>query len=140
MKTYFYKSIILSFFIILFGCQKTPDTNRPVTELVIGHWSWIKTIENPRTGEEINPQVTGFPKMIVFTNNNTVEEYINNIRTNFFTYKIEINKANPKMNVLTYNSISTHFYFSYDTLIFNEAYVDGPVSFYKRNTDINLPN
>jgi len=140
MKTFFYKFIILSLILIHFGCQKTSETNSLVTELIIGHWDWINTIENPRTGEETNPQVTGFTKMIVFTNNNTVEEYINYIRTNTFTYKIEINRANPKMNVLAYNSTSTHFYFSYDTLIFNEAFVDGPVSFYKKNTQINLPN
>lgn len=140
MKTSFNKFIILALVLFHFGCQKTSETDRPITELIIGHWEWTKTIENPRTGVETNPQVTGFTKMIVFTNNNKVEEYINYIRTNSFTYKIEINETNPKMNVLTYNSISSHFYFSYDTLIFNEAFVDGPVSFYKRNTEINLPN
>ncbi len=134
------KIILLAFLIIPVGCHKVSEPDSDVKEIIIGHWDWIKTIENPRTSEETTPQNSGLTKMLEFADNGIVREYINYHETNSFSYYIELNRSNPKMNSVTYNSITHHFYFSYDTLIFNEAFVDGSISFYKRNMEINLSN
>jgi hypothetical protein len=68
-----------------------------------------------------------------------MEEYKNLSLVNSSDYAIENNSSNPKNNLITSTIINSHFYFESDTLIFSEAYVDGPVIYFVKGTILFLP-
>jgi|APHig6443717817_1056837.scaffolds.fasta_scaffold562451_1 hypothetical protein len=126
MKTYNMKTNIvilyLFFTIILLGCQKNdPD------DQIIGKWRWVKTII-PYGQIETNPQLTGFTKSLVFLPDETIKEFKNDTLINTTNYIIETSYAGQLR--LVSSIITSNFSIEKDSLIFNEAYVDGPVIWY----------
>ena len=126
MKTYNMKTNIvilyLFFTIILIGCQKNdPD------DQIIGKWRWVKTII-PYGQIETNPQLTGFTKSLVFLPDETIKEFKNDTLINTTNYIIETSYAGQLR--LVSSIITSNFSIEKDSLIFNEAYVDGPVIWY----------
>jgi hypothetical protein len=62
-----------------------------------------------------------------------MKEYKNDLLIDATNYSIETNASETNYNVLISNSgISGHFYIVSDNLIFNEAFVDGPITTYIR--------
>jgi len=126
MKTYNMKTNIvilyLFFTIILLGCQKNdPD------DQIIGKWRWVKTII-PYGQIETNPKLTGFTKSLVFLPDETIKEFKNDTLINTTNYIIETSYAGQLR--LVSSIITSNFSIEKDSLIFNEAYVDGPVIWY----------
>ena len=126
MKTYNMKTniVILNLFftIILLGCQKNdPD------DQIIGKWRWVKTII-PYGQIETNPQLTGYTKSLVFLPDETIKEFKNDTLINTTNYIIETSYAGQLR--LVSSIITSNFSIDKDSLIFNEAYVDGPVIWY----------
>ncbi len=126
MKTYNMKTNIvilyLFFTIILIGCQKNdPD------DQIIGKWRWVKTII-PYGQIETNPQLTGFTKSLVFLPDETIKEFKNDTLINTTNYIIETSYAGQLR--LVSSIITSNFSIEKDSLIFNEAYVDGPFIWY----------
>jgi hypothetical protein len=107
------------------SCQKDEST---IQEKVIGNWEWVKTII-PYSQEETNPLTDGFSVNLEFSANGTIKEYKNGLLTSTSIYRISKDQHG---DVLISTIITSHFYFKNDTLIFSEAYVDGPVQYYKR--------
>jgi hypothetical protein len=118
----------LSFLLILASgsCQKDEKT---IPEQVTGNWEWIKTII-PYSQEEINPLTDGFTMNLEFSGYYTIKEYKNGLLTSTSNYSISKDQHGY---VLSSTIITSHFYFANDTLIFSEAYVDGPAYYYKRS-------
>lgn len=111
------------------SCTKEKET---ISNVIIGKWEWIKTII-PYGGQESNPQTSGFTQTLEFKSNDKMYEYKNDLLINSSNYTVEINPSNPKDYKLINSTIlNSHFYFERDTLIFSEAYVDGPVYYYVR--------
>jgi len=120
--------LVVAFISIIVSCKK----EQTASDLIVGKWQWIKTII-PYGGKVSNPQTTGFSQTLEFLSNGKMQEYKNDILINTSDYIVETNSSNPKDYLLTNSSIlSSHFYFKSDTLIFSEAYVDGPVYYYTR--------
>jgi hypothetical protein len=112
----------LFFTIILIGCQKNdPD------DQIIGKWRWVKTII-PYGQIETNPQLTGFTKSLMFLPDETIKEFKNDTLINTTNYIIETSYAGQLR--LVSSIITSNFSIEKDSLIFNEAYVDGPVIWY----------
>jgi hypothetical protein len=116
---------ILLIIVSIGGCKKNENS---IPEQVIGKWEWVKTII-PYGGQETNPQTAGFSMSLEFSNNGTVKEYKNGLLIGTSSYDI---KTDQNGNVLSSTVITSHFYFANGTLIFSEAYLDGPVSTYIR--------
>lgn len=111
------------------SCQKE---NKTVYELIIGKWEWVNTIY-PKLLLESNPQISGFSKSLEFLSNGKMNEYKNDTLIQTSVYTIQINTSNPNNYVLSQNGIIfSPFYMVNDSLIFNDAYVDGPVISYIR--------
>lgn len=123
MKT---KSILLVLFLIIFhvGCMKDETNNQ-----IIGKWNWVKTI-NPWTSSISNPQITGFTKSLEFFATDIIKEYRNDTLVTTSSFKIETSPSGQLR--LISSVITSNFTVNNDTLIFNEAYVDGPVISYSR--------
>ena len=117
---------ILIIIVSILGCKKS---EKSIPEQVIGKWEWVKTIA-PYSGYETNPQTAGFSMTLEFSNNGTVKEYKNGLLIGTSSYDI---KTDQNGNVLSSTVITSHFYFANDTLIFSEAYVDGPAQYYSRS-------
>jgi hypothetical protein len=114
---------------ILMSCQKE---NKTVFELIIGKWEWVKTII-PYGGQESNPQTSGFSKSLEFMEGGKMNEYRNDSLIATSSYSIQTDPSTPNYFVLTNSTIiGSHFYIVSDSLIFNDAYVDGPVISYIR--------
>jgi hypothetical protein len=129
MKINLLKYLSLALLAILMSCQKE---NRTVYELIIGKWEWGKTII-PYGGQESNPQSSGFSKSLEFMRDGSMREYKNDSLITTSGYKIQSDPSTPNWYVLTNSTIiGSHFYMVDDSLIFNDAYVDGPVSSYIR--------
>ncbi len=129
MKINLLKYLSLALLAILMSCQKE---NRTIYELIIGKWEWVKTII-PYGGQESNPQSSGFSKSLEFMTNGSMREYKNDSLITTSGYKIQSDPSTPNWYVLTNSTIiGSHFYMVDDSLIFNDAYVDGPVSSYIR--------
>jgi UDP-N-acetylglucosamine transferase subunit ALG13 len=129
MNSNLLKYLILTFFALLISCQKDNET---VFELIIGKWEWVKTII-PYGRQVSNPQTSGFSKTLEFMKDGKMNEYRNDSLITTSGYKIETDSSTPNYYVLTNSTIiGSHFYIVDDSLIFNEAYVDGPVSSYIR--------
>jgi len=80
-------------------------------------------------GQETNPQTAGFSMALEFSDNGTVKEYKNGLLIGTSSYAITTDQYG---DVLTSTVITSHFYFENSTLIFSEAYLDGPVHYYSR--------
>ena len=117
--------VILLITISVGGCKKN---EKSIPEDVIGKWEWVKTII-PFVGQETNPQTAGFSMTLEFSNNGTVNEYKNGLLIGTSSYDI---KTDQYGNVLSSTVITSHFYFENGTLIFSEAYLDGPAHYYSR--------
>jgi len=129
MKTNLLRYSSLLILAILMSCQKE---NKSVSELIIGKWEWVKTII-PYGGQESNPQTSGFSKSLEFMRDGKMSEYRNDSLIATSSYKIQTDPSTPNYYVLTNSAIiGSHFYMLDDSLIFNEAYVDGVVSSYIR--------
>ncbi len=129
MKTNLLKLLSLVLLAILMSCQKEDKT---VYELIIGKWEWVNTIY-PKLLLESNPQISGFSKSLEFLSNGKMNEYKNDTLIQTSVYTIQINTSNPNNYVLSQNGIIfSPFYMVNDSLIFNDAYVDGPVISYIR--------
>ena len=117
-------SIFLSLIFILFftGCKKDDDNDQ-----IIGKWRWVKTII-PYGNRVSSPQTTGYTKSLEFFPTGTMTEYRNDTLLNTSDYKIET--SNSGQLRLTSSIITSNFSIDKDSLIFNEAYVDGPVISY----------
>ena len=113
--------VILLIVVSVGGCKKNEES---LPDDVIGKWEWVKTII-PFVGQETNPQTAGFSMTLEFSNNGTVNEYRNGLLIGTSSYDI-------KGNVLSSSVITSHFYFENGTLIFSEAYLDGPAHYYSR--------
>lgn len=111
------------------SCQKE---NKTVSELIIGKWEWVKTIY-PYVLLESDPQISGFSKTLEFLSNGKMNEYKNDTLIQTSVYGIQIFTANPTTYVLSQDGIIfSPFNIVNDSLIFNDAYVDGPVISYIR--------
>jgi len=129
MNSNFLKYLILTFFALFFSCQKDNET---VFELIIGKWEWVKTII-PYGRQVSNPQKSGFSKTLEFMKDGKMNEYRNDTLITTSGYKIETDSSTPTYYFLTNSTIiGSHFYIVDDSLVFNEAYVDGAVSSYIR--------
>jgi hypothetical protein len=129
MKSDLLKYLSLVLLAILISCQKE---NKTVSGLIIGRWQWVKTI-TPYGGHESNPQSSGFSKSLEFMRNGNMSEYRNDSLMSISTYRIQSDPSTPGWSELTNSTIIvSHFYVTDDSLIFNEAYVDGPVLSYVR--------
>jgi hypothetical protein len=129
MKSNFFKCLLLTTLAFTMGCSKESSD---ISDLIIGKWEWVRTIR-PYIRQEYNPQTTGSSQTIEFTPHKIMKEYINDLLVNSSEYTIVLNPDNPNDNLLTENTILTsHFYMVKDSLIFSEAYVDGPVITYVR--------
>ncbi len=117
-------SIFISLiFILFFTCCKKDDDN----DQIIGKWRWVKTII-PYGNRVSSPQTTGYTKTLEFFPTGTMTEYRNDTLLNTSGYKIET--SNSGQLRLTSSIITSNFSIDKDSLIFNEAYVDGPVISY----------
>ena len=120
------KIIFIFFFSLLFiSCEKEDR------DILTGKWVWVKTII-PYGGLVSNPQTSGFTKTLEFLGNGKMKEYKNELLINTSNYIIEINPYNANDCLLKSTIVTSHFNIIDDSLIFNEAYVDGPVSTYVR--------
>ena len=129
MKTNLLKYSSLLLLTIMMSCQKE---NKTVSELIIGRWEWVKTII-PYGRQESNPQSSGFSKSLEFMRDGNMSEYRNDSLIATSGYKIQSDPPTPNYYVLTNSTIiGSHFYLINDSLIFNEASVDGPVISYIR--------
>jgi len=129
MKTNLFKYLSLVFLTVLMGCQKDNET---VSELIIGKWDWVKTII-PYGGQISNPKTSGFSKSLEFMKDGNMREYRNDSLIATSSYKIQRDTSAPNYYVLTNSTIiGSHFYMVDDSLIFNEASVDGQVSSFLR--------
>jgi hypothetical protein len=130
MKTNLLKYLSLVFLTILMGCQKE---NKTISNLILGKWEWVKTIDNQYSKQISNPKTLGFSKTLEFLSNGKMNEYKNDTLIQTSVYSIQINTSNPNNYVLTQNwIIFSPFYMVNDSLIFSEASVDGQVSSYLR--------
>lgn len=121
--------LLTALLFIMGSCTKEKES---ISNVIIGKWEWIKTII-PYGGQESNPQISGFTQTLEFKSNDKMYEYKNDLLINSSNYTVEINPSNPKNYKLTNSTIlNSQFYFERDTLIFSEAYVDGPVYYYIR--------
>ena len=112
------------------SCQKE---NKTISNLILGKWEWVKTIDNQYSKQISNPQTLGFSKTLVFLSNGKMIEYKNDTLIQTSVYSIQINTSNPNNYVLSQNGIIfSPFYMVNDSLIFSEASVDGQVSSYLR--------
>jgi hypothetical protein len=128
MKTTLLKFVLLAILAFHMSCQKDKET---ISNLIIGKWEWVKTII-PYGGQVSNPQTSGFSKTLEFLGNGKMKEYKNELLINTSNYSIEINPSNANDYLLNSTIVTSHFYIINDSLIFNEAFVDGPVSSYIR--------
>jgi hypothetical protein len=128
MKTTILKFVLLAILAFQMSCQKDKET---ISNLIIGKWEWVKTII-PYGGQVSNPQTSGFSKTLEFLGNGKMKEYKNELLINTSNYSIEINPSNANDYLLNSTIVTSHFYIINDSLIFNEAFVDGPVSSYIR--------
>jgi hypothetical protein len=120
--------VLLSITVSLISCQKDKES---ISNLIVGKWEWVKTII-PYGGLEANPQTLGFTRTLEFMVNGKMKEYKNELLIKTSNYSIEINPSNANGFLLKSTIVTSHFYIINDSLIFNEAYVDGPVSTYLR--------
>jgi hypothetical protein len=129
MKSNLLKYLSFVVLTILMSCQKE---NKTVPEMIIGKWEWVKTII-PYGGQESNPQTSGYSKSLEFMKDGNMSEYRNDSLIATSSYKVQTDPSTPNYYVLTNSTIiGSHFYMADDSLIFNEAYVDGLVSSYIR--------
>jgi hypothetical protein len=128
MKTTILKFVLLAILAFQMSCQKDKET---ISNLIIGKWEWVKTIIT-YGGQVSNPQTSGFSKTLEFLGNGKMKEYKNELLINTSNYSIEINPSNANDYLLNSTIVTSHFYIINDSLIFNEAFVDGPVSSYIR--------
>jgi len=108
--------------LLLFGCQKN-DTYDQLN----GKWRWFKTVI-PYGQIESNPQTSGYTKSLEFLPNETVNEFRNDTLISTSEYLIETSNMGQLRLISTI--ITSNFSIDKDSLIFNEAYVDGPVIWY----------
>lgn len=127
MKTYLKYSILVLFILFSISCKKDLSIN----DQIIGNWEWINTV-SLWTGIEENPQTEGYSLTIEFLDNGIMKEYKNNDLQNTLTYTIEPSNSMPGYYILNNSFNSSPFQIIRDTLIFNAAYVDGPVTKYHR--------
>jgi len=120
-KPYFY---ILFLLIMVTNCNKNDTDNQ-----IIGKWNWVKTIV-PYGHSVSTPQTSGFYKQLEFLTNGNLNEYRNDTLINTSTYTIE--KSSTSGLSLKSSIITSDFSITRDSLIFNEAYVDGPIISYSR--------
>lgn len=126
-KQIFKLGLLFTILILIISCKKD---EQPINELLLGNWHWIKTI-TPYGGQETNPRTEGYSRVFVFMENGKMLEYRNNILSDSSDYSLEINSSNSNTYRITNSTIiNSLFYFEADTLIFSEAYVDGPVYYY----------
>jgi hypothetical protein len=129
MKTNLIHYLSLILFSMLLSCEKDSEN---VSGLIIGKWDWVKTII-PYGGQVSNPQTSGFSKSLEFMRNGKMSEFRNDTLITTSSYTIQTDPSAPNYYVLTNSTIiGSHFYLVDDSLIFNEAYVDGVVSSYIR--------
>jgi len=103
-----------------------------------GEWQWIKT-ESPRTRSEFTPESEGYQESIVFKTNDTVEYYRDEELSYKYPYKLKYRidnsmDANSDSTLVLVINNGTESYFSTenDSLIINQSYVDGPVTYYQK--------
>ena len=114
--------LVLFFVIPLFGCQKN-DTYNQLT----GKWKWVKTVI-PYGQIESTPKTIGYTKALEFLPTETMNEFRNDTLINTSNYLIETSNIGQLRLISTI--ITSNFSIDKDSLIFNEAYVDGPVIWY----------
>ncbi len=123
------KYLLLTTFVLLVSCQKGKD---PISDLIVGKWEWVRT-ENSWTGIVSNPHTAGYSLSIEFTDHSILKEYKNDTLIISTNYSIETSSTDPNSNILIYNpGASANIYINNDTLILNNAYIEGPVSFFNR--------
>lgn len=112
----------------LFSCEHNEYDDLSCS--IIGRWQWIRTV-SPWTGYISDPQTAGYTEALEFTSHGIMTEYKNNVLIHTSNYRIELHDVNFYM-LVDDTGISTDFYLKGDTLQFNQAYVDGPVTVYAR--------
>jgi hypothetical protein len=128
MKNLASKYIIMSVLMILLSCRKD---NKDESQLILGRWDWVKTVI-PYGGQVSNPASSGYSQKLEFMENGKMNEYRNDLLSATSLYTLELNPSVHNNSLLKSSIITSHFYFINDTLIFSEAYVDGPVMTYAR--------
>lgn len=134
MRSSLLKYSIVTLFALFISCQKDKET---ISDLIAGKWEWVKTIF-PYSRQVSNPKSVGFSETLEFIRDGKMNEYRNDSLLATSGYKIKTDSSAPDYFVLTdfvlTNSsiIGSHFYIADDSLIFNDAYVDGPVISYIR--------
>jgi hypothetical protein len=130
MKTNLLKYSSMFLLTVLLSCQKE---NKTISSLILGKWEWVKTIDNQYSKQISDPQTLGFSRTLEFLSNGKMNEYKNDTLIKTSVYSIQINSSNASNYILTQNwIIFSPFYLVNDSLIFSEAFVDGPVSSYIR--------
>jgi hypothetical protein len=129
MKTRFFKIGILILLAASVSCQKDKNT---INEQVIGSWRWVSTLY-PYAAHLITPETEGFNRTIVFHDNGKIQEFVDGVLSSSYDYTIGTSPLNPNEYLLKYSETSSSsFSLKNDTLVFNDAYVDGPVTTYVR--------
>lgn len=114
------------------------DSLDEANKLLQGEWQWIKT-ESPRTRSEFTPQSEGYQESIVFKTKDTVEYYRDEVLSYKYPYKLKYRidnsmDANSDSTLVLVINNGTESYFSTenDSLVINQSYVDGPVTYYQK--------
>lgn len=116
--------------ILTFGCEK--ENSETFADLIIGKWDWIESV-SPWTGLVKNPQTEGYSQTLEFSAKGIMKWYQNDTLMNSTNYRLEIYSTNPDKYEIIYSSeMSAHISCVNDSLFFNSAYVDGPVTTYIR--------
>jgi hypothetical protein len=119
------KYLLIACLAFMVGCQKN---DKDISELILGKWEWKKSVF-PYGNQEQNPQTLGFTQTLEFLENGTMNEYKNDTLVKTSDYTIETNPSYPDYYLLNNSTIiSGPFDIYHDSLIFNNSFVDGPVS------------
>lgn len=118
-------SSLLFTLILLASCHK-----ESIYDQVRGKWDWVKSV-SPYLGHITDPANAGYSQSIEFRKDGTLNEYKNDTLVASSKYSIKTDPSSDTY-VLTNTILPATFYFRKDTLIFDDAYVDGPVSYYLR--------
>lgn len=122
--------LLTTFAILTLGCEK--ENSVTFEDLIIGRWDWVESV-SPWTGLVKNPQTEGYSQTLEFTEKGFMKQYQNDTLLNSTNYRLEIYSTNPDKYEIIYSSeMSAHISYANDSLFFNSAYVDGPVTTYVR--------
>lgn len=123
----FVTAIYLVFSVI--SCEKNQYDS--ISSLIVGRWEWIKTV-SPWTRYISDPKTAGYTQTLEISGHGIMREYKDDVLKHETKYQIESRTGNYYL-LEKDTGIRVNFYLTGDTLEFNQAYVDGPVTYYGRS-------